>query len=155
MAAAAPEMAIAVAPAEEDVDLMTEMAIDMPAAATVVEDLVSMEEAESAVGASAEDVTAPAVVTVLEAMSPTMEEAAAVVSVPLATTDVKEVEEVAIATEAVALETTAPLIGSTELEVVVVVVVTMISTTASDTFRMAMTRTLPRRATSPRTNMTF
>lgn len=155
MAAAAPEMAIAVAPAEEDVDLMTEMAIDMPAAATVVEDLVSMEEAESAVGASAEDVTSPAAVTVLEAMSPTMEEAAAVVSVPLATTDVKEVEEVAIATEAVALETTAPLIGSTELEVVVVVVVTMISTTASDTFRMAMTRTLPRRATSPRTNMTF
>lgn len=145
MAAAAPEMAIAVAPAEEDVDLMTEMAIDMPAAATVVEDLVSMEEAESAVGASAEDVTSPAAVTVLEAMSPTMEEAAAVVSVPLATTDVKEVEEVAIATEAVALETTAPLIGSTELEVVVVVVVTMISTTASDTFRMAMTRTLPRR----------
>lgn len=155
MAAAAPEMAIAVAPAEEDVDLMTEMAIDMPAAATVVEDLVSM-EAELVAGASAEDVTAPAVVTVLEAMSPTMEEAAAVVSVPLATTDVKEVEEVAIATEAVALETTAPLIGSTELEVVVVVVVvTMISTTASDTFRMAMTRTLPRRATSPRTNMTF
>ena len=140
-------MAIAVAPVAEVVDLMTEMAIDMPAAVTVVEDLVSMEEAESVAGASAEDVTAPAVVTVLEAMLPTMEEAAAVVSVPLATTDVKEVVEVAIATEAVALETTAPLIGSTELEeeAVVVVVVTMISTTASDTFRMAMTRTLPRR----------